>query len=153
MRNLKFFSLLLMLSLAPVEAVFAQDLSRYRWQSRLLLVFTESLAAPPWQTQLAALQAEVDALVERRLQILVITTDAVWRLDFSDATASALLPATDLPEAARLRSAYQLAQTSAVLLLGLDGEVKARYALPVALGAVFAEIDQMPMRQWELQQR
>lgn len=162
---LKFFLSLLTLtvflpsSATPPDALAA--LATYRWQARLLLVFTPNLAAAAWQTQLLALQAEVAALAERRLRVLVVTADAIYWLGFKPATTDAdlpqavlLPPAEDFPDAAALWNVYRLKSTAAaVLLVGLDGEVKARYALPVALGEVFAEIDQMPMRQWELRQR
>ncbi len=151
-------------ALAAGKALAASEaLATYRWQARLLLVFTPSLEAPSWQKQAAAWPAEVAALAERRLRVLVITASAVYWLSFTPALPAAdlpqvvlLPPAEDFPDASALRVAYGLdaagAAAEVMFLIGLDGTEKARYVLPVALGEVFAEIDRMPMRQWELRQ-
>ncbi|MEM6769279.1 MAG: DUF4174 domain-containing protein, partial [Bacteroidota bacterium] len=70
---MKALYLLLALPLFSPTKAEAQDLSDYRWKSRLVLVFTPTPEDPLFVRQLALLQSQQEGFAERDVVILLIT--------------------------------------------------------------------------------
>ncbi len=123
----------------------AQDLSRHRWQDRLLLVLADEADAPLLMEQFQILQRHAEGLEERKMVLFELT-----------------------PQSARIRSERQkeatcstalyhsLKKTKApfeVVLIGLDGGVKLRQNDLLTTEKLFALIDGMPMRRAEMRNK
>lgn len=108
------------------------DWDRLKWNHRVLLVFglDESVPTQDWEKAWRQREAQ-NGLAERRVRVLT--------------------PAPRV-EAALRRQAGVNADGWAVVLIGLDGGVKAKWTERGQPSAqeVFARIDAMPMRQQEM---
>ena len=65
---------LLFLSLLPLSSQ-AQGLEEFRWMARPILLFTPSADDPLFQEQYRLLRESVDALEDRRVQLLCVNPD------------------------------------------------------------------------------
>lgn len=107
------------------------DLRAYRWQKRVLLIFSPSEHDPDFRATLSALRSRSSALADRHLLVL---TDTV-------------------PEAeGRLRGRFG-ASGFRIIRVGKDGGVKLDRASRVPPDDLFALIDAMPMRRQEIRDR
>ena len=127
-------------SAASVENI--DLLKGHRWTHRVLLVFAND-DIDPRATQLeATLEAADCELADRHMVVVWILTDATSRVGgtvISEETANLL------------RSELRTQPGEfAVLLIGKDGGVKARYDVVPELEEIFGLIDGMPMRRAEL---
>ncbi|MEM9209811.1 MAG: DUF4174 domain-containing protein, partial [Pseudomonadota bacterium] len=128
---------LLLGALAATNAAVVDPLSALRWESRVLLVFAESDDADDVAAMQAALQSFEPEMIERDLKVGWLLVDGDSRLDDR---------AIDREQANALRQRTRVdAGSFAVLLIGKDGGVKARYDQVPDLRSVFALIDGMPM--------
>ena len=120
-------------------------LANYRWNHRVLLVFANSESGGDARLLSRALAASHCETEERDMVVGWIVEDGPSR--FGDAEISR-------ETAGLLREGLEVAPGGfAVLLIGKDGGVKARYAEVPALGELFALIDGMPMRRSEMRSR
>ncbi|MGV6839632.1 MAG: DUF4174 domain-containing protein [Planktomarina sp.] len=115
----------------PLPAQNAQDvvLADYQWVARPIVVFADSPRDPRFIEQMEYLSQNIPELTER--DIVVIT-------DTDPSAASALR--TDL----RPRG-------FSMVLIGKDGTVKLRNALPWDIREINRVIDKMPLRQIEIE--
>ncbi|KQS74151.1 hypothetical protein ASG25_01625 [Rhizobium sp. Leaf384] len=110
-----------------------------QWEKRILVIFSDP-AGIKSQAQLLALKADKDALRDRDL--------AVFSVDGNDVRPE--FGSDVVPQAHMLRKELGCTPgTFALVLVGKDGHVKARYDDVVEPALVFAEIDSMPMRRAE----
>ena len=116
-----------------------KPLTTHQWQNRLLLLNVGSR-----QQLIPIIEAlEQQAINERKLLIYVLIEQQNYQL----------LPAGQLKlaQAFELDVKAKLPDINSVMLIGLDGTVKAQYAFnQFSLDKVIRLIDSMPMRQAEL---
>ena len=117
------------------------ELSAFRWENRILLVFTESADDSAYLALVDQIQRNIAAFEERDL-VLVSSGEAPNVL----ARQRSMAPA----EERALRTRYAIALPFEVILLGKDGGTKYRSGESVQLDTLFALIDEMPMRQREM---
>ena len=121
------------------------DLDQYQWKNRLLLVFAPSVKSPPYENQMRLLEGATPELKDRDLRVLHLLLDGESRID-----DESLPPGS----AQQLRARFDVGDEAfAVILIGKDGTEKRRDDAPVQPEALFKQIDAMPMRQRELQER
>jgi hypothetical protein len=137
----RIFALLAAVLVTPAAAA---ELEALRWEMRPLLVFTPAADTPALLSQMAALEAERDGVLDRRIAVYLVTDRVVPALGAPSPS--------DTAEALRRRFAVP-ADRFAVVLLGLDGAPKLAEDEPVATDRLFALIDGMPMRREELRRR
>ena len=132
-------ALLLMLPLAAA----AQSLDDYRWQSRLLFVFTPTVDDPLFVEQYTLLKEANDALQQRRLKIMLVTPNGERSntgIFLSESNSQYYYDYFSVEP-------FQLE----VILVGLDGTEKFRAKNTVTPVSVLLQlIDEMPMRQREI---
>lgn len=119
-----------------------QSLADHRWQHRLILLLADSPDHPQLAQQRLLLQAEPEALQERKL----------WVYQVTPRTAHLVFPETRAWESGE-RLYPTLKETEAefeALLIGLDGGVKLRRNQVLSPDVIFDRIDQMPMRRAEM---
>lgn len=118
----------------------ADPLRRYRWVSRVLLVFAGTERDPDLATQRQDLAQVGQGLKERDLVVIEVV-GATLRTSAGRAEGS--------PQA--LRARFRLpADRFRVILVGKDGDAKFSGAKPIAADRLFGIIDAMPMRQDEM---
>jgi hypothetical protein len=120
------------------------NLSDQKWKNRLLLVFAPSVDNHSYQQQMQLLQAHNSNFADRDLVLIqVLATESY-----------ANRQPIDKSSAAKLRDRFGVEKENfRVILVGKDGGVKRSDATPVQATAIFEEIDAMPMRQQEMQER
>lgn len=143
---------LLVLFLLNSAAVLGQspapmpfDEADHRWEHRLLYVFAPSDQHPHLLAQRQMVEASDDGVRERDLLVISVLERGE---SLADGTPM------DETSAMRLREIHDVEPGAfAVILVGKDGTEKRRNDEPVAIEALFEQIDRMPMRQREIRER
>ena len=134
--------LLMVLSMSPARA--ADPLEALQGKSRPLLLFAKSRSDASLEKQLELLRSRRSDLSERDMLVLVSEgdEDTIAAIGYTPVPAGANrdLRARFLPSTRGL----------VVILVGKDGDEKARWDKPVDPDEIFALIDAMPMRQREM---
>lgn len=134
------FCLALLACLALPGRSLAMDLSAFQGNSRLLLVFAPAFGDERLEAVDKLAHREMVEVLDRDLVIMSILPDG----GFADGPLSA-------EDARSLRREFAIPDGAfEMVLLGKDGEEKARYTTPEGLLEAFEDIDRMPMRQMEM---
>ncbi|RUR78708.1 DUF4174 domain-containing protein [Chlorogloeopsis fritschii PCC 9212] len=153
-----FLSLLTSLLLSPVTQIGATEilpnhakkmslfnLSEQQWKNRVLLVFAPSENHKAYQQQMQLFLEHKAGFADRDLvlvKVLAVGNNYVNERQIDESST------------AKLRDRFGIGKEDfRVILVGKDGGVKRRDNAPVEAKAIFDEIDAMPMRQHEMQQR
>ncbi|MEH2182305.1 DUF4174 domain-containing protein [Nostoc sp.] len=142
---------LLPVSIATVQAsthtvkMSSFNLSSQKWQNRVLLVFAPSVDNHNYQQQMQVFNQHKNGFKDRDLVLVqVLATDKSY--------ANGQL--IDESSVANLRNRFGVERENfRVILIGKDGGVKRQETTPVQATAIFKQIDAMPMRQQEMQER
>ena len=119
------------------------DVTNYRWQNRLLLVFAPSPEHERVQAQQRLFGDQDAELRDRDLLLAFLFPEG-------GSVEDAPVPSD---EVASLRERYGVAKNDfIVLLIGKDGTAKKRLEEPITPADLFALIDAMPMRQQEMKE-
>ncbi|WP_416672119.1 DUF4174 domain-containing protein [Egbenema bharatensis] len=130
---------------SPRPTPMSFQLENYQWQNRVLLVFAPSSQQPDYQEQMQQFATQSNGFAERDLLLVQVLADGESRLN-----DDVLEPAS----ADRLRQQFGVQPDEfVVILIGKDGTSKREQATPVDVDSLFAQIDGMPMRQREMQER
>lgn len=113
------------------------NLARYRWKSRVLLVFAPSIEDEEFQIQMGQLASQSDGVRERDLIVVPILANGKGGAA-SRSDAAMLAKAHAIP-----RHAFR------TVLIGKDGSVKRIDDQPLEIEQLFTLIDEMPMRRHE----
>ncbi|MDZ7969199.1 MAG: DUF4174 domain-containing protein [Nostoc sp. DedSLP03] len=121
------------------------NLSSQKWQNRVLLLFAPSVDNHNYQQQMQLFNQQQNDFKDRDLVLVqVLATDKSY--------ANGQL--IDESSAANLRNRFGVNKENfRVILIGKDGGVKRQETTPVQATAIFEQIDAMPMRQQEMQER
>ncbi|MDZ8091902.1 MAG: DUF4174 domain-containing protein [Nostoc sp. DedQUE05] len=121
------------------------NLSSQKWQNRVLLLFAPSVDNHNYQQQMQLFNQQQNDFKDRDLVLVqVLATDKSY--------ANGQL--IDESSAANLRNRFGVNKEKfRVILIGKDGGVKRQETTPVQAIAIFEQIDAMPMRQQEMQER
>lgn len=123
----------------------SQDLSSHQWDDRLVLILTNDTNSRIYQNQIDELYSDKQGLKDRKLVIYTVLRNQFKR---DDMTNRGWVLSDDL------YSKYKESEESIeILLIGLDGGVKLRQSEFLSNEELFGRIDQMPMRQRELQDK
>ena len=125
----------------PARAA-AAELSDYLWQSRPLLVFAPTGNDPRLVETMRRIEASRCDFADRDMVLGRIVADGTSTLDGN---------VVDTDQAQRLRSEFGIGATGfSVVLIGKDGGEKLRVNDVPELPAIYAVIDDMPMRGSEM---
>jgi hypothetical protein len=120
----------------------AQDLSKHRWENRLILLITDNETNSTFQSQIAEFRKDLNGLNERRLIIYQVMPQ-----EFKTGLNGANKTKSD-----RLYKDYKKTGSGfEVVLLGLDGGIKLQQNELLPLEKLYAIIDAMPMRRREIE--
>jgi len=135
-----FFTLSMLIISAGLPA---QELSEYKWQSRILLVSGTQADMSQINKQIARLNNDKDGLVERKLILFKVLPTKYQNVKEQNWTDSRYL----FKRFAKGKLTFQ------VILIGLDGSVKLRQQDFLSRQQLYKTIDAMPMRQAELRRK
>ncbi|BDI15130.1 hypothetical protein ANSO36C_09320 [Nostoc cf. commune SO-36] len=120
------------------------NLSSQKWQNRVLLVFAPSVNNHDYQQQMQLFDQHQNSFINRDLVLVQVLANQSY--------ANGQL--IDESSAANLRNRFGVDKENfRVILVGKDGGVKRQDTTPVKAKAIFEQIDAMPMRQQEMQER
>ena len=118
------------------------DFGQYRWQNRLLFLFSPSPEVPAFQTLSRELSRNPDGVRDRDLLVFSVLEQGPSFLGPQETTSE---------EAESLRRRFGVTRGAFTLLLvGKDGTVKLQREGMTALKDIFKLIDSMPMRRREM---
>ncbi|MEH1901054.1 MAG: DUF4174 domain-containing protein [Nostoc sp.] len=120
------------------------NLSSQKWKNRVLLVFAPSVDNHNYQQQMQLLQQKSGFADRDLVLVQVLATNKSY--------ANGQL--IDESSAAKLRDRFGVDKENfRIILVGKDGGVKRSDTTPVQATAIFEQIDAMPMRRQEMQER
>lgn len=120
------------------------NLSDYKWENRIILLFSDD-ENPEYRQQVDKLLDDKPGLFDRDLLIFHIDKKS---------SIKELLHSNEFDPDSNLRSQFNVPESDFyVLLIGKDGGVKYRDHSPVASEKLYAIIDAMPMRQAEMRRK
>ncbi|MCH4822655.1 DUF4174 domain-containing protein [Gramella lutea] len=137
---MKPFIIFAFLLISPI-AMLSQSLSEYKWQNRLLVIFTESENSSELQKQVQIFDKKKNELEDRKLKV-IHSVPGKYQVIFPEKSTwknSNLYEKMEISEAG-----------FEIILIGLDGTVKLRQPELLKTKKLFSLIDSMPMRQAEI---
>lgn len=142
------FSLPWLLLLCPLMLTAQNNreivISDYRWQNRILLIFTPSAENEQYQKQLTELKNKQEGLKDRDMKIFHLLSTGSSFVDDKTIKTN---------DVRRLYKKYEVNDNVyAVILIGKDGTEKLRKQEVLSTEKLFRVIDAMPMRQQEMKQ-
>jgi hypothetical protein len=117
-------------------------LQEYKWNNRVLLVFSENPEDQNYKQQFELLKGNENGLKERDLIVLTVFPD---RVEIKNSTQAPDISANVL------RQYYKVNKSFAVVLIGKDGGEKKRTQTILNPEELFGIIDAMPMRRAEME--
>ncbi len=130
------YLVLAILWISSNQNVMAQGLVNYQWENRLLLIIGDD---PSGDLVLAQYTERTVENKERKLIPLVVQPDGYFNTQTSEFIFDP-----------GVFTAYGSNESFTIVLIGLDGGVKAKFNNAVSIDDIYALIDQMPMRKQEL---
>ena len=122
---------------------FTQELAKYQWKNRLILLFAPTPTDTNYQIQMDSFHKNEQGMNDRKLVVLSVFPDSITSTDDK---------AWTYKDVRNLRTQYlPKGRESAFLLIGLDGGIKWRTDLPASTEELFSRIDVMPMRRREIE--
>ncbi len=139
----RYFFVWVFLSLIPPSLMAQSELSSYRWENRLILLFYPSDTSEGLQYMLKEIEADKAEIADRDLVIFQLVEEGNSRV------GNRVLGAK---EAQEIRSRYRIKSGQATLILiGKDGGEKLRQEdSAIDLKVLYPLIDGMPMRRQEM---
>lgn len=141
------YSILLILFAMDVTTMNPIDLNLddYRWENRVVLIFSENQQKSTYQRQLDEFSDDMAGMESRELIVVSVFEDGESNIDGRAITKSS---------AKKLREIYfEDSGSYTFILIGKDGGVKIRSEKLVPKKTLFSRIDSMPMRQQEMKNR
>ncbi|GAA4308911.1 DUF4174 domain-containing protein [Pontixanthobacter gangjinensis] len=119
----------------------AQELDKYQWENRLVVVFTPAEENDMLSSQLRIFKNKLEALKERKL-LMIEAIPGKHKI---------LLPdASEWQESKIYQRLKKTDDNFELILIGLDGGVKLRQTEVLEPEKLFSLIDSMPMRKAEM---
>lgn len=123
----------------PSEPFHLDD---YRWERRVLVIFSPSDDHPEYQKQIKQLKGKKAGLVERHMLIVHVLPGDLAKLELEEPKEI---------NQQKLRERFDVKKEPfSVLLIGKDGGTKMRSEQALQIQSIFGRIDSMPMRQREM---
>jgi hypothetical protein len=123
----------------------AQDLQKYKWENRLVLIFAENENQEVYQNQLKELKSSKEGLTDRKILIYQILPEKF---------KIGLTLETNWEKSNKLFDNIINDDTQfKVVLIGLDGGIKLQQNELLSTEKLFVTIDKMPMRRIEIKNK
>ena len=119
----------------------ADQLSQFRWNHRILVIFSDRSDDANYVQQMGALKGTQESVAERDMLIISVVADVAAVIDKPQLALDA--------DSLRKRFGAEVRGFRAVLI-GKDGGAKLSSNRPITPAELFSTIDAMPMRQSEM---
>lgn len=126
-----------------LQSTKAQELKKYQWENRLVLIFAENKFSKLLKDQIDLFEKNTAGLKERKLKIYQFSEN-----DYKDTFDSDWKTST-----IKTKEFFTIKEKFKVVLIGLDGGIKLTQKTILSTEKLFAIIDAMPMRKSELRQK
>jgi hypothetical protein len=121
------------------------DMNRYAWKKRPVLLFSPTSDDKRLRQMKQQVGKLEEGIEDREIVVIELVQDGQSKAE------GRVMPDEKVEH---LRKQYEVEPGKfAVLLIGKDGGVKARWFEPIDLKQIFGNIDAMPMRQQEIRER
>ncbi|MFH4967017.1 DUF4174 domain-containing protein [Gaetbulibacter sp. M240] len=142
---MKLLKLILLVTFSfQCSEAFTQDLSKHKWENRLLLILTNDPENLSYKKQVLEFQKAPLEFKERKLLVYHITPSKFKKGLYSD-----IWQDTE----SKYAFFYPTKADFEVILTGLDGGIKLRQKTLLRCSNLFSVIDRMPMRRQELRNK
>ncbi len=121
------------------------DMNRYTWKNRPVLLFAPKVEDKRFQQMKQQVNTLKEGIEDREIVVIEILQEGQSKAE-----------GRPLPDdkVTALRKQYDIEPDKfALLLVGKDGGIKARWFEPIDVKQIFGNIDAMPMRQREMRER
>lgn len=122
---------------------FSQEIESYKWEKRVLLIFSDAKNNKKLQQQIEILSKDKKGLKERKLKIYQFSENQ-FTTDFSTVWLSSAL---------KTEKYKRKSEHFKVVLIGLDGGIKLKQNDLLSLEKLVTMIDGMPMRKREVKSK
>lgn len=129
------------LGTATIAHSTADQLSQFRWNHRILVIFSDRSDDANYVQQIGALKGAQEALAERDMLIISVVSDAAAIID---------KPQLKLDANSLKKRLDAEGRGFRAVLIGKDGGAKLSSNRPITPVELFSTIDAMPMRQSEM---
>jgi len=133
MKSLKILSIFIMMYSLNIEA---QDLSDYKWKNRIVILYEAENNIAEVKSALEIIESNASKINERDI-ILFTYKDRV--LYTTEGKATSIKKSSTLPKS-----------YNGYILIGKDGDIKAKSSYPFKIQQLTDLIDSMPMRRSEM---
>ncbi|MBT8254763.1 MAG: DUF4174 domain-containing protein [Flavobacteriaceae bacterium] len=120
-----------------------QNLQSHKWNSRVILLFSDEFDSEKLQLQRTEIFSDPDGLKDRKLIVYTVLRSGYSKEPFKG----------EWIKSNQFASLKKSKEDFEVVLIGLDGMVKFRNDSLVPIQRIFDIIDGMPMRRLELKQK
>ncbi|WP_170973362.1 DUF4174 domain-containing protein [Rhizobium sp. FKY42] len=134
-------AIMTVLGTATMAHSASDQLSQFRWNHRILVIFSDRSDDANYVQQMGALKGAQEAMAERDMLIISVVADAAAIIDKPQLKLDA--------DGLRKRFGAEGRSFRAVLI-GKDGGAKLSSSRPFTPAELFSTIDAMPMRQSEM---
>jgi len=139
---------ILIIALITNDAI-SQDLKKYQWENRLVLILSQKEDSKAYEQQIAHLISLPKELKERKIIVYQVLPDRYKLMNYQKKGKENKWISSSL-----LYDQYGNKEGGfKVVLIGLDGGVKLKSFNLLEVSELFATIDSMPMRRAELENK
>ncbi|WP_046757585.1 DUF4174 domain-containing protein [Kordia jejudonensis] len=139
---------IIIISLFSFMTIHAQDLENHRWEDRILIIKTTSIASKTYQAQRKQFEASQEALKERKFVVYTIIGEDFELINYQNRKLN-----TSGKITGKLAKILHNNEDFEVILIGLDGGIKLRQTKILTKEELFRIIDSMPMRRSEMRKK
>ncbi|BAO55299.1 methylmalonyl-CoA epimerase [Nonlabens marinus S1-08] len=126
----------------------SQDLKKYQWQNRIVLVLSDDETNKNFKTQIESLKAASAGCAELKLVLYQVLPNQVTLHHFEAADKKPSPNSSDLyKEFMRSKDSFKF------VLIGLDGSIKKEQSTIMETEELFSIIDGMSIRQAEMKRK
>ena len=126
-----------------------QNLEQHKWQHRLLIIETTNKTNAAYKNQIKEFVHAAAELADRKLIIYELVGDKYKKTDYLARENDTDWKVIDEVN----KKFWNITNTFKVQLIGLDGGIKLEQKEILKKEILFAVIDAMPMRKWELKNK
>jgi len=145
---------MLILSILILSALISlnlngQNLEKFLWKNRVLIIKSDEATSTKYQNQFAEFQNSIEPFKDRKLVVLQVVGAKYKIIAFDKKEDDKFYALTENFKKEVLRENFPFE----IILIGLDGGVKLRQTQPLKKEELYQLIDSMPMRAFELKNR
>ncbi|MFK7809365.1 MAG: DUF4174 domain-containing protein [Saprospiraceae bacterium] len=149
MKKYIYYFIFITIGIFNFEMMNGQDLKKYKWENRILIIQSEKEIATKYQLQIEEFDSSDEEFRERKLILFQVIGQKYTANDFLEKSKNLEWKMIDKTHETFLSDK----DTFRIVLIGLDGNIKLDKTDILTKQELFDLIDSMPMRKLELNQK